>query len=126
MFSVTSLQLSILWNGEELPYFQPQRGLRQGDPLFPYLFIMVMEKLSHMILSRVQSRSWKPFHISRGGLALSHLFFADDLMLFCESSHSQLEVVMTCLSEFSGRSGLDINLSKFKLDGSYVKQLRWQ
>ncbi|GLU14311.1 hypothetical protein SLE2022_308870 [Rubroshorea leprosula] len=49
MFSVTSLQLSIIWNGEKLPYFQPQRGLCQGDPLSPYLFIMVMEKLSYMI-----------------------------------------------------------------------------
>ncbi|GLT80127.1 hypothetical protein SLA2020_515820 [Shorea laevis] len=115
MFSVTTLQLSILWNGEELPYFTPQRGLRQGDPLSPYLFIMVMEKLSHMILSRVQQRLWKPFQISRGGFALSHLFFADDLMLFCEASHSQVDVVMDCLTEFSNRSGLDINLAKSKL-----------
>ncbi|GKV14725.1 hypothetical protein SLEP1_g25551 [Rubroshorea leprosula] len=93
MFFVTSLQLSVLWNGEELPYFQPQHGLRQGDPLSPYLFIMVMEKLSHMILSRVQNRLWKPF----------------------KASHSQTAVVMDCLLEFSSKFGLDINLAKSKL-----------
>ncbi|GLT30193.1 hypothetical protein SLA2020_050080 [Shorea laevis] len=115
MFSVTSLQLSVLWNGEELPPFQPQRGLRQGDPLSPYLFIMVMEKLSHKIQSRMQTRAWKPFRLSRRGLALSHLFFADDLMLFCDASHTQVEVVMDCLQEFSSESGLHINLNKSKL-----------
>ncbi|GLT26276.1 hypothetical protein SLA2020_013580 [Shorea laevis] len=90
MFSITSLQLSVLWNGEELPYFQPERGLRQGDPLSSYLFIMVMEKLSHMILSRVQDCSWKPFRVACGGFPLSHLFFVDVLMLFCEASQSQV------------------------------------
>ncbi|GKV09037.1 hypothetical protein SLEP1_g20594 [Rubroshorea leprosula] len=119
MFSVSSLQLSVLWNGEELPPFQPQRGLRQGDPLSPYLFIMVMEKLSHKIQSRVQSPIWRPFKISRGGLELSHLFFADDLMLFCTATQNQVEVVMDCIREFSMESGLDINLAKSKL---YVSQ----
>ncbi|GKU95851.1 hypothetical protein SLEP1_g9158 [Rubroshorea leprosula] len=115
MFSISSLKLSVLWNGNELPYFQPQHGLRQGDPLSPYLFIMAMEKLSHMILSQVQTGSWKPFKVSRGGLALSHLFFANDLMLFCQASQTQIAMVMDCLSEFSGRSGLEINLAKSKL-----------
>ncbi|GKV35630.1 hypothetical protein SLEP1_g43875 [Rubroshorea leprosula] len=115
MFCVSTVKLSMLWNGEPLPFFDPQRGLRQGDPLSPYLFIMVMEKLSHMILSRLQSRSWKPIKIARGGLALSHLFFADDLMLFCKASHSQLSMVMNCLKEFAGYSGLEINLAKSKL-----------
>ncbi|GLT28349.1 hypothetical protein SLA2020_032890 [Shorea laevis] len=115
MFSITYLQLSVLWNGEELPSFNPQRGLRQGDPLSPYLFIMAMEKLSHKIQSRVQSKLWKPFKISRGALALSHLFFADDLMLFCEASQEQVEVVMDCLTKFSKESGLEINSTKSKL-----------
>ncbi|GKV23775.1 hypothetical protein SLEP1_g33471 [Rubroshorea leprosula] len=115
MFLVSSLQLSVLWNGEQLPPFNPQRGLRQGDPLSPYLFIMCMERLSHKIQSKVHSKAWKPFRISRGGLALSHLFFADDLMLFSEASNQQVEVIMGCLTEFSNESGLDINLTKSKL-----------
>ncbi|GKV23269.1 hypothetical protein SLEP1_g33018 [Rubroshorea leprosula] len=115
MFSVTSLQLSIIWNGEQLPSFQPQQGLRQGDPLSPYLFIMVMEKLSYMILSRRQQHQWKPFKISRGGLPFSHLFFADDLMLFGTASFSQIEIIMECLSGFAGCLGLELNLSKSKL-----------
>ncbi|GLU11147.1 hypothetical protein SLE2022_279110 [Rubroshorea leprosula] len=76
---------------------------------------MAMEKLSHKIQSRVQSKLWKPFKISRGGLALSHLFFADDLMLFCEASQEQVEVVMDCLTEFSKESRLEINSTKSKL-----------
>ncbi|GLT49358.1 hypothetical protein SLA2020_229210 [Shorea laevis] len=115
MFSVTSLQLSIIWNGEELPYFQPQRGLRQGDPLSPYLFIMVMEKFSHMIMSRLHENQWAPFKLSRGGLALSHLFFADDLMLFGTASTTQIDTIMACLDEFAERLGLEINLKKSKL-----------
>ncbi|GLT62781.1 hypothetical protein SLA2020_353910 [Shorea laevis] len=115
MFSMSSLQLLVLWNGEQLPPFNPQQGLRQGDPLSPYLFIMCMERLSHKIQSKVHSKEWKPFRISRGGLALTHLFFADDLMLFSEAFNQQVEVIMGCLTEFSNESGLDINLTKSKL-----------
>ncbi|GLT47079.1 hypothetical protein SLA2020_207990 [Shorea laevis] len=86
MFLVTSLQLSILWNGEELP--------------------------SNHNECRVAFNSWKPFHISRGGLALLHLFFVNDLMLFYNACLAQVEMVMECLNEFAGVSGLDINLSK--------------
>ena len=49
MFSISSCTLSVLWNGEALPTFAPSRGLRQGDPLYPYLFILAMEKLSYLI-----------------------------------------------------------------------------
>ncbi|GLT96250.1 hypothetical protein SLE2022_138910 [Rubroshorea leprosula] len=115
MFSITSVQLGILWNGEPLPFFRPQRGLRQGDPLSPYLFILVMERLAHMIQRRVASRTWQPFKLSRGGVSLSHLFFADDLMLFAQASIAQLDIIMDCLNQFAKSSGLVLNLQRSKL-----------
>ncbi|GLT26949.1 hypothetical protein SLA2020_019840 [Shorea laevis] len=115
MFSVTFVQLSVLWNGEPLPYFSPQRGLRQGDPILPYLFILVMEKLAQMIQIRVAAKVWKPFMLSQGGVSLSHLFYANDLMLFAHASGAQLDVIMDCLDQFAKTSGLVLNLQKSKL-----------
>lgn len=59
MNCVMYTSMSILWNGSPLPDFKPTRGLRQGDPLSPYLFVLCMEKLSHMIHMAVEERKWK-------------------------------------------------------------------
>lgn len=75
MHYVTTSTLSLIWNGKHLPLFSSTRGLRQGDPLSPYLFVMCMEKLFHSILTVVENGSWKPMKLSRNGAALSHLFF---------------------------------------------------
>lgn len=115
LFCVSSCSLSVLWNGESLPPFSPGRGLRQGDPLSPYLFILVMEKLAYMIQEKVNSGRWKPLKISRGGVTLSHLFFADDLMIFGEATSRQLDLIMNCLDTFANVSGLTMNLHKSKL-----------
>lgn len=72
----------MLWNGEKLEAFKSERGLRQGDSLLPYLFVLCMEVLGQQIVNVVGSKVWKPVRISRGGLVLSHLFFVDDLFLF--------------------------------------------
>lgn len=55
--------------------------VKQGDPLSPSFFLLAMEKLSHMILARVDNGIWKPVKAAR---RISHLFFADDLMALCE------------------------------------------
>lgn len=49
MHCVSTSKLSLIWNGARLPPFAPTRGLRQGDPLSPYIFVLCMEKLSHAI-----------------------------------------------------------------------------
>ena len=75
MFCVRNMAISVIWNGEVLPKFMPKQGLRQGDPLSPYLFILAMEKLSQMILSEVANKDWIGVKASRKGPAISHLFF---------------------------------------------------
>lgn len=107
--------ISSLWNGEKLPFFKPKRGLRQGDLLTPYLINLVMEWLSMDIHNEVSREIWRSIAINRGGMGISNLFFANDLMLFSEATEDQAGVIMECMARFSAISGLDINLGKSQI-----------
>lgn len=98
-----------------LTAFQAGTWTAQGDPLAPYLFNLVMERLAYDIQSEVNKRNWKPIHISRGGTGISHLFFADDLMLFGEATDLQARRMIECLNRLSNDSGLKVNLSKSQI-----------
>lgn len=76
MNCVSSAELAVLVNGERTEYFRPSRGLRQGDPLSPYLFVLCMERLSQMIDEKVLDKSWQAVRASKSGPLRSHLFFA--------------------------------------------------
>lgn len=65
MSCVTTVTSSILWNGEALEEFMPGRGLRQGDLLSPYLFVLCMERLSAMINLSTDEGRWKGIKVSR-------------------------------------------------------------
>lgn len=58
MHCVTTSSFSILWNESKLPHFQPSRGLRRGDPLSSYMFVLCMEKLSLLINRKVKNKEW--------------------------------------------------------------------
>ena len=89
--------------------FQPTRGIRQGDPLSPYVFVACMERLSHIIDAECQLGRWKPLQASRGGPQISHLMFADDVVLFAEGTVEQAQVIHDCLEQFCSISGQQIN-----------------
>lgn len=97
---VTTSTLSVLWNGQPTQPFKPSRGIRQGDPLSPYLFVLCMERLSQAISRSVQAGQWKPIKLGRFGPPLSHLFFADDLILFGDTSKEQETLINSILHEF--------------------------
>lgn len=101
MACVRSTSFAVLWNGEKTDSFEPQRGLRQGDPISPYLFVLCMERLGHLIMSEVQRGSWKPVTLGKGGPSISHLFFADDLFLFGRATENQAHRIRKVLDDFS-------------------------
>lgn len=103
-------EMEVMWNGSRSGRFKPTRGIRQGDPLSPYLFVFCMEYLSHLIQDEVNCGNWKP--ITVGGVKLSHLFFADDLILFAEASSDQALVIKRCLDKFCSDSGEKVNYNK--------------
>ena len=78
-------------NGSPFGFFRSSKGLRQGDPLSPYLFVIGMEALSCLI-AIVVDRGF----LSGCGLIISHLLRADDTLLFCESNQGQM-VYLSCL-----------------------------
>lgn len=112
MHCVSSSSLSLIWNGTRLPNFRPTRGLRQRNPLSPYLFVICMEKLSIAISEAVLDRKWLPIKVSANGLHFSHLFFADDVLLFSKATCSQAKMMADLFTKFSHHSGLSINVTK--------------
>jgi hypothetical protein len=112
---VSTSSFSILVNGGQLENFKPSRGIRQGDPLSPYLFILCMEYLSLKILEACDNNSRKAIKASRSGPSFSHLFFADDLLLCTEASSSCCHTITRILEDFCLQSGQKVSLPKSKV-----------
>ena len=82
MSCISTVSTSILFNGGMMEPIQLSKGIRQGDPLSPYLFILCKEFLGQLIEKKCIAKLWYPIKASRSGPSFSHLFFADDLGFF--------------------------------------------
>ena len=97
---ITFPTMRILWNGEALDSFSPTQGIRLGDPISPYISVLCIERLSLLISTAVDHGFWHPIKLNRGGSALSHFCFVDDLILFFKASMDQVVVIKKCLHAF--------------------------
>ena len=86
MTCCTTARMTLILNGSPFNSFSPKRGLRQGDPISPYLFILCMEVLSRLINRKAEEGLIKGFRLSRHSPAINHLFFADDVFLLGKCS----------------------------------------
>ncbi|XP_074314107.1 uncharacterized protein LOC141649312 [Silene latifolia] len=111
MQCVTSTSYSIALNGQLHGFFHGKRGLRQGDPMSPLLFTMCMEYLSRLLKTVSQMQGFH-FHPLCKALKLTHLMFADDLLIFCKGETRTVFIVMEAFKRFSNASGLNINSEK--------------
>lgn len=86
MTCVSSVRLSIRFNGVPMEPFSPTRGPRQGDPLSLYLFLFIADALSIALQKEILTGLIKEFKLTRSAPGISHLLFADDALLFFKGS----------------------------------------
>jgi hypothetical protein len=96
---ISTVRFSVLVNSTPTGFFSSSRGLRQGDPLSPLLFVIVMEALSKLFSATEV-------------INISHLLFADDTLVFCGANSDHLHYLRLLLLSFEAVSGLKINLAK--------------
>lgn len=107
--STTSFSISI--NGTITGLFKGKRGLRQGDPMSPLLFNVCLEYFSRLLTDRTMNTGFK-YHPKCEKLRITHLAFADDLMLFSRGDETSVQVLMDALRDFENTSGLAVNIAK--------------
>ena len=97
---ISSVSYSILVNGEPHGDIKPTRGLRQGDPLSPYLFLLVSKGLNSLIQQAVVAGDIRRFSLYCNGSQISHLFFVDDTLLFCKAEIREVQTSQNLLQKY--------------------------
>ncbi|KAK1644767.1 hypothetical protein QYE76_062572 [Lolium multiflorum] len=105
MTCVKTVRFSVKFNGKLLEKIYPSRGLRQGDPLSPYLFLLVGESLSALINRNINHNLLQELKISRNCPGISHLMFADDSLLFFRANTDQASRIKEILSQYEKGTG---------------------
>ncbi|XP_019103281.1 uncharacterized mitochondrial protein AtMg01250-like [Beta vulgaris subsp. vulgaris] len=111
MECVCTPKFSLMINGEMHDFFSSKRGLRQGDPLSPLLFVICMEYLAR-ILAKISSLDQFNYHPRCNPMKLTHLSFADDLILCSKDDFEYVYLMLRAFRLFSESSGLKINAQK--------------
>ena len=115
MECITTISYSILINGEPSHTIHPSRGLRQRDPLSPYIFLLCTEGLHGLLTRAVASSDIRGISICRNEPRLTHLFFADNSLLFCRASIQECMHIQALLSTYEEASRQKLNRDKTTL-----------
>lgn len=111
---ISTPTFSISVKGSTGGFFKSSKGLRQGDPLSPYLFVLPMEVFSSLLKSRFEA-GFVHYHPKTSELQISHIMFADDVMVFIDGGSSSLHGISEALDDFASWSGLQVNKDKTHL-----------
>lgn len=106
------MSFSVLVNGVPKGHFGCSRGIRQGDPISPLIFLLVVGVLGGLLGKVAEVGMFEGFSPGGWDLMISHLQFADDTIIFCNNSQRQIRLLRCVIRCFEAVSGLCINLAK--------------
>lgn len=112
---VSTIHYTLLVNGSITQSFKPAKGLRQGDPLSPYLFLMCANILSLALIKAENNREIQGVRLGRNGVSFTHLLFANDSLLFFKRDNKSLANIQQILRWYCSISGQRVNLAKSDL-----------
>lgn len=112
MQCTTTVNFAVCVNGETRTKICPERGLRQGDPLSPYLFVLVKDVLSKLLIRAQEENMIQGIQFNRHCPPPSHIFFADDALLFLKAELQNCEAVKSIIEKYGEASGQRLNLDK--------------
>ncbi|OMO97058.1 reverse transcriptase [Corchorus capsularis] len=112
MTCVRTVTYSVSVNGNHSERIYPTRGIRQGDPLSPYLFLLCMEGFTSLLKTAELNGNIEGVSVARHAPKISHLFFADDILLFIRAQWSDCATLLDILNRFELASGQQINIEK--------------
>ena len=117
-----SATVFVLVNGSPTKEFRPSRGLRQGDPLALFLFLIVVEGLNGLVCNALKENMLRGVKVGRPEIECCMLQFADDTLFMCEDSFSNIFIIKAILRVFELTLGLKVNFHKSKLTGIKVER----
>ena len=109
---ISSVSFEVLVNGGKTDHFKPSRGLRQGDSLSSYLFILGQEVLSRILDYELAQNNISGIKASIRGPSISHVMYADDIILFSKASKKEATNFIKCVDKYCRWSGQKINNNK--------------
>lgn len=109
---ISSDSVELLLNGSVFGRVDVERGIHQGGPLSPFLFILYSKLLSRMLLNLERDEKLHGIKIGRTSPSISYLFFADDILIFCKANTEEITQLKECLHQYCTWTGQRINASK--------------